>query len=274
MSIRFEEKPGSGNMTEKPPSLEKLYYCSGSVNESQVINIARAATAPTVATPMGILYRQDIKLSWSSANYCTVSVPYGPKNKDLGSYSVSFGISGGTAHITNSLETIARYGPGGEGGVNAPDMKGAIDYDGDEVKGTDKYVPQLKFDILFSHPLGVINWDQVRNLARTAGYQNEDEFFGFEPGEVLFVGCDGSMGSEQETQIHYEFACQENATGDKALTFGDIANVEKRGWDYLWVKYKDFDDPATGLPTRIPKHVYVERIYPETAFVGVFGFGG
>lgn len=267
MTLRFEEKPGSGNMTDNPPSLEKLYYCAGSASEGLVMNLARSATAAQVSTPMGILYRQAVTLDWEGADFCNITVTYGPTNtSEVGSYSISFSAVGGTVHITNSLQSIARYG---EAGLNdAPDMKGALDYDGEEVRGTDKISPQCKMTVAFSHPQGVFSMDRCRQLARHVAYVNSDNFFGFAPGEVLFAAFDGSVGSEQDTTIQYEYLLQENAEG---LAFGDVDGVDKKGWHYLWIRYMDDED--ADLPVRIPQHVYVERIYEETGYNALFGFG-
>lgn len=267
--MRFEEKPGSGNMTEQPPSLEKLYYCAGTTNEAFVMNVARAGTDPTVATPMGILYRQPIQISWTSADQCDVIVMYGPKPKEPGSYSVSFSATGTNVHITNSLETVAKYARPGK--PAAPDFKGAIDWDGEEVKGTDKLSPLCKMNVAFSHPQGIFSMDRCRQLAKTLTYVSNDVFFGFAPGEVLFAGFDGSVGSDQETTIQYEFLLQENV---EDLTIGDIVGIDKKGWHFLWIQYIDDDNDPNGLPRRIPQHAYVERIYEEIGFVQVFGFGG
>jgi hypothetical protein len=265
MPIRFEEKPGSGSMNEQPPSLEKLYYCAGTTDENQVMNIVKGATDLRIATPMGILFRQPIQLRWEAADHCHVIVPYGPTNRDVGSIHISFSTTGGMAHITNSLSTVNRYG------VLPPDMKGAIGVNGDDVDGCDIVTPSLKLRIRCKHPQAVITADQIRNLARATGYVNSDVFFGFQPGEMLFLGADGEQGTETETSVGYEFDARENAEGAKALTIGDIVNVHKQGHDYLWVRYVDEEDED--CPVKNAKHVYIERVYKRTGFQLLFGFG-
>lgn len=266
-AFRFEEMPGSGNSTSQPPTIEKRYYASGSVDETFVMNMALAGTPSIIASAQGILYRQDIKLDWTAADYCVVTVPYAKTDRTLGSYEVHFSTAGGTAHITNSLSTVNRY-PAGV----APDMKGAIDYDGDEVKGCEIIVPALKLSVAFRHPQGIITMERVKVLGRTTAYVNDDVFLTYAPGEVLFLGADGQWGPQTETSVRYEFACAENADGAKKLTFGDVADVVKQGHDFCWIRYKD--EEAGGLPTRIPQHAYVERVYRRTSFVALFGFGG
>jgi len=265
MPIRFEEKPGSGSMNEQPPSLEKLYYCAGTTDENQVMNIVKGATDLRIATPMGILFRQPIQLRWEAADHCHVIVPYGPTNRDVGSIHISFSTTGGMAHITQALSDVARYGAG------APDMKGAIGVNGDDVDGCDIVSPSLKLRVRCTHPQAVISLDQIRNMARATGYVNSDVFMGFHAGELLYLGSDGEQGSETQTSVGYEFDARENATGAKALTLGDIANVEKDGHDYLWVQFEDDED--TNRPVKHAKFVYVDRVYKRTGFGMLFGFG-
>jgi hypothetical protein len=265
MPIRFEERPGSGAMSEQPPALEKLYYCSGTADENQVMAIAMAATDRRVATPMGILFRQPIQLRWEGGDHCGVIVPYGPTNRDVGSIHVSFSTTGGTAHITQALSTVSSYG------VAVPDMKGTIGVNGDDVDGCDIVTPALKLRIRCKHPQAVITLDQIRNLARSTAYVNSDVFLGFQAGELLFLGADGEQGTETETSVGYEFDAKENAVGAKALTIGDIANVEKQGHDYAWISYGDEED--ADRPVKHAKHVYVVRVYRRTGFVQLFGFG-
>lgn len=265
MAIRFEERPTSGAMTEQPPMLEQIYYCSGTTDANQVMNIARAATETRIATSMGILFRQPIQIRWEAANFAEVIVTYGKQNRDVGSIHISFSTTGGSAHITQALSTVSSYG------VGVPDMKGTIGVNGDDVDGCDIVVPTLKLRIRCKHPQAVITLDQIRNLARATAYVNSDVFMGFQPGELLFMGADGEAGTETETSVGYEFEASENATGAKALTIGDIANVQKQGHDYAWVRYADEVD--ADRPVKHAAHVYVVRVYRRTGFGMLFGFG-
>lgn len=270
MAFRFEEKPGSGNSTIIPAYREKVYYASGSKDENFVLNAAVAATPAAIFTPQGKLYRQDVRLSWKAAAYCEVSVPYTKRN--VNEPDISFDTTGGTVHITSSRQTVEKYGVGGAG--DAPDMKQTIGVNGDDVDGCDIAVPALKLTVSFRHPSGVITMAQVRSLARSTAYVNSDVWLGFQPGEVLFLGASGGWGPETETTIQYQFACSENAengvAGDKRLTIGDIANIVKKGHDYVWVRY--VDDVDAGRPIKKAKHVYVERVYETVSFFLLFGF--
>lgn len=273
-AFRWGEVPGSGNMTELTPSLEKVYFASGSTSESFVMNSARGNTPRQIATPMGVLHRQDIRLNWTGADHCIVTVPYGAFNRE--EIEINFDTAGGTVHITSSKSTVARYGVGGLN--DAPDMKGTIGVNGDDVDGCDIVVPGLKLDVSFRYPAGAFSIAAIKSMARHTAYVNDDVFLTFAPGEVLFLGSAGRMGSAVETSVRHAFVMAENAVGengqpgDKRLNFGDIANVVKQGHDYCWIRY--IDDVDGGRPVKKAKHAYVERVYSRTSFRTLFGFGG
>jgi len=61
--------------------------------------------------------------------------------------------------------------------------------------------------------------------------------------------------------ITYHFAARPNQLG---LQLGNIGTVNKRGWDYLWVKH---DEEVVGdRVLQTPAAAYVEQVYPEGNF--------
>jgi hypothetical protein len=64
-----------------------------------------------------------------------------------------------------------------------------------------------------------------------------------------------------------------NVTG---LTIGGIAGVAKKGWEVAWIRYQDTITVADGKdnPTRVPKYVYVDRVYDTIPMATALGFGG
>lgn len=269
MVFIFREKPRSGNSGLVPAYREKLYVASGTTDENTVLNAAVAGTPATIFAPNGKLYRHDVRLNWVAAKVCEVTVPY--TSRDLAAYHVDFDTTGGTVHITSSRQSIQNYSAAGPG--TAPDMKQTIGVNGDDVDGCDIAVPALKLAISFKHPQGIITLDQVRNLARNTAYVNNDVWLGFQPGEVLYLGSSGSWGPETETTVQHNFACSENAVNggvDKRLNIGAIANIVKKGHEYVWIRY--VDDVDAGRPVKVAKYAYVERVYNTLSFVGLFGF--
>jgi len=64
-------------------------------------------------------------------------------------------------------------------------------------------------------------------------------------------------------EITHRFSASPNKTG---LTIGDITGIEKKGWEYLWVRYADAEDTAAKTLVKKPAAVYVEKVYEEGDF--------
>ena len=77
-------------------------------------------------------------------------------------------------------------------------------------------------------------------------------------GEVLFLGASGSKRSTGDWEITFRFAASQNRTG---ITIGDITDIVKGGWDYLWVRYEDSEDTGAKQLVKKPVAVYIEQVY-------------
>jgi hypothetical protein len=226
-----------------------------------------------ISTSYGILHRQDIRVRQSAYNQHDVTVPYGVRKNATGEWTWSFDTTGGTIHITNSKSSIARYPTSTPAAIgDAPDMKGTIGLDGDQVKGTDIIIPALKFSVTYKHPMGIVGIPYAKYLASLTGMVNSDVFLTCAPGEVLFLGARGADGTQAEASVSYSFAISANVTG---LSIGDVAGIAKKGWETAWVKYKDDTDAvATSVEeVRVPEYVYIERVYDTIAMSTALGFG-
>ena len=56
------------------------------------------------------------------------------------------------------------------------------------------------------------------------------------------------------------------------LTVGDIVGINKKGWEYMWVRYADAEDATAKVIVKKPVAVYVEKVYEEGNFA-VLGIG-
>lgn len=189
--------------------------------------------------------------------------PPAQPNDPLGP-SYTFETSGGTQHITQSLETISKHG---KPGVNPPDFKGAIDVSADAVEGTDITVPVFRFSETYSIPVPFITHAYKLQVFDLTGKVNNAAFKGFAIGEVLFLGASGSRRGLEKWEITYQFAASKNAVN---LKVGDIQNINKKGWEYLWVRYGDVEDQKVLI--KQPESVYVERVYEPGNFA-LLGIG-
>ena len=259
MSIIFREKPGSGKTTREPLGLTLLYTLHGIADRTTAWAYAHQFTAPLTLAAGQVVYRQDVRVDHEGHQLWSVEVPYGPKNKLPGEYRFSFSTTGGTLRIRQSKESIARFP------VGAAEQNGVIG--GINGEGVEIVIPALKMSYTFRHPAGVVNEALAVNLARKTGRTNSDVWHGFQPGEVLFMGADGSGGTSQESEVRYDVVASENITGQ---TVGTITGVAKKGWEISWIKYED--DDADGVAAQKPLAVYVERVYDTMSFASVLGF--
>lgn len=268
MVFKFFERPNSPQTTGSPPSVTTHWTATGTASESFVRSYALGATPNFYSTVHGTLYRQDLRIDPAGHQLWRISVPYGTRKSEVGSYRLSFDTSGGTVRISASKQTVNSYPAG-----TAPDHKNLIGVNGDQVAGTDIVIPALKITVHFKHPLGVITLPQIKALSSVTGQVNSTVFLTFAPGEVLFLGASGSEGTDAETETAYQFAMSANRTG---LTIGDIGSIAKKGWEVAWISYKDTTDNPGGtvLPVKQPEFVYVERVYDTTDLGAALGFGG
>jgi hypothetical protein len=266
--MRIIELPDGIKTTGRDPSETRRYKIIGVSNSNTANAYALASTPAIIGTVYGLLYRQDVQCSKVAYNHWMVEVPYSPRKNETGDWTWDFDTTGGTIHITQAKAEVARY-PANQ----APNQRGVIAVDGDEVKGTEIVIPAMKINVQFRHPLGVITIPQAKFLSSITGTVNSDNFLTFAPGEVLFLGARGSDGSNAEATVGYQFAIGKNLTNQ---TIGTITGVAKKAWDVAWIRYKDNVVTADSkqLPTREPKFVYVDRVYEETALAVALGFGG
>ena len=64
-------------------------------------------------------------------------------------------------------------------------------------------------------------------------------------------------------EITFRFAVSPNQS---SLQVGKLKVPNKRGWDYLWVRYADTEDTASHTLVKSPLGAYVERVYEEGDF--------
>ena len=271
MTFRFNERPNSVRTTTNPPTYEKQYVAAGEADPTIVRAYAASATPSIVAVGEGILFRNDISVQEQGHKVFNVTVSYVTQDQQkpaVGSLKFAFSTTGGTFHITHSREHVQSYVASG----TAPDHKQAINVrkNGDDldIDGTDIIIPALKLSYTFNHPLGVVNENHARNLASITGCVNSTTFRGFAAGEVLFLGADGSDGSNSEAEVTCHFAAESNL---QSLVIGAITGISKDGHDLLWVESKKTVD--SGKPVVQPLAVHIERVYRRVNLAAALGWG-
>jgi hypothetical protein len=210
------------------------------------------------------LWAESYSIAFLGDNAWQVTINYEktgaePATPDPMKRARSFDTTGGTQHKTQA-EAERKYG------TNAPDQQKAIGVDGNGVNGVDIVVPALQWQEQYDVPNAYITAAYVRGLAGLTGTTNNAAFRGFEAGEVLFVGCSGSQEWDDEKgkgpwSLSYRFVASKNVTGE---TIGSISGIEKKGHEYLWVRYEDSVSGSNLLKT--PKAVYVNKVYKDADF--------
>lgn len=269
MTFRFTESRDSRRLTTTPPSQTNCFTAAGSNDQAYVRAYAIAATPSVVASIYGTLYRQDVAVDPIGYSTWKITVPYATRKQEAGSYRLTFDTTGGTVHIASSKETIGKYAGTG---ITAPDYKQLIGVNGENVDGADIVIPALKITCHYRHPAAIMSLARIKYLANITGVVNSTPFLTFAAGEVLFLGCSGSEGTDAETEVQYQFAMSANAA---SLTIGAVADIVKKGHELAWIKYKDATDAAGGVtyPVKQPEFVYVERVYETLDLALALGFG-
>lgn len=180
----------------------------------------------------------------------------------------SFETGGATARQTFAIGPVPerRYG------TNAPDMKGAVNVKGENVDGVDIVIPSLNWSETYDVPNSYVSAAYIKTIAQMTGTVNTGSFRTFAAGEVLFLGASGSQEWDTEKgdgpwRLTYKFTASPNAGSGEtwpALEIGDVTGIEKKGQDFLWVRYEG--DVQENTFIQKPKHVYVNQVYRRSNF--------
>lgn len=195
-----------------------------------------------------------------------------------------FSTTGGTQHITQSLNTIDSFGAVTAVGpppvaADVPDTQQAIGVTKDSVEGCDVFVPKLEFSI--TKRISFITMKDIQRWSDATGKKNEIEWNTFQAGEVLFLGCEGKYQGDNNTDeswlVTFKFAISKNREGilireGDATGLGRLVVSTKKGWDYIWVGFVEEKDATANKLVQRPKYAYVEEVYDDADFREELGF--
>jgi hypothetical protein len=268
MPLTFHERPGAARILTDPLSYETEYVASGEFDRATVYANALALIPLAVVVSGNVLHRQNVELTEAGFKLYIARANYGRTNPAVGSVRFSFTTTGGTFHIQASRQTVGIYST-----TTSPENFGQLinvrrNQDQWDVQGADIVIPALKMTYVVRQPAGFVDENFARLMASITGTVNAAAWRGFQPGEVLFLGAEGSQGTDAETEVTYHFAAEKNLSG---LVIGAISGIQKDGHDLLWLTWEDEVTPE-GLPALKPRTVYVERVYERVNFAALFGF--
>lgn len=249
-------------------SAEHVYFVLDAADEAAVSTLAAAEIPETYGAYL-VLDRIEIadrvtETAWKViAYYVQPDVDQLPSGGDPDK-TFAFDTGSESQHITQSLETIAKYGTKA---ITTP--KGGIGWDGERFQGADVQAPTPTWTE--THWLSDEEFTAAyrRTLMRMAFKTNDDTWRDWSEGEVLFLGASCSRRGDDwddPWEVTFRFAIRENKTG---ITIGDIPNIAKKGWEYLWVQYADAEvlcDDGKTRHIKEPTAVYVEKVYYAADF--------
>jgi hypothetical protein len=267
-----------------PTEVKQLFELEGSVTKDGritlhflILGTDNDATAETAlldeidATYRGLVRGQpNLKHIGYEAWHATVEYidPDSPDAEDppeTGESEYHFEIGGETVHITQSISTISKTKAGGG---DAPDFKGAIGIQPDgSIAGVDVFAPTFHFSETHYLAVAAVTAAYKATLAGLAYHVNNDTFKGHPAGEVLSMGASGSQRGSDDWQISFPFGARKNEAN---VSIGGVITVPAvKGWEYLWVLYREKEDAVAKKIVQQPLAAYVEQVYPTGDLSGM-----
>ena len=252
-------------------------------------SLALAALQAAAPTSFNSLPRQDVRINvlpgsdvlvteiWEGevAYYVANNQSNQPPQEGDGYFN--FDTSGGTIHITQSRETISKTEdtklmPGG-----ATDYAKAIGASDDGVEGVDIVSGQFNWTETWYLAAADVDSAYRTTLAELTGTVNNAAFRGFNAKEVLFLGATGSRrgtGADDDWEINFSFTQSPNLTNIVISTAvgtdtNGITVAAKKGFEYIWVRYKNEVDASANVTRQIALQANVEEVYEDKSFASL-----
>lgn len=195
------------------------------------------------------LYEVDVEYGLQIRRF--TGVPALESNTGPSSYTFSFS-TGGATYQTKVAKEQTAYG-------TAPALVGnLINWNGQTADGVDIVGPRLQVTIRKRMVGAIITLAYIRTIVNLTGKTNHAVFMQFAPGELLFLGADGSMVPGADTELTFNFAASPNVS---SATIDGQTVTDIGGHDYIW----SFVLPGS---QNIPdvKGVYKARLYDSGDF--------
>ena len=183
---------------------------------------------------------------------------------------VSFQCSGSTIHITQAIDQVCRYSRPGLPEISHEDAKKIpIGWNGkrgpeSEAAGVDVpcaelheiYVKHMRFSVVRS-----IAWR--RKVAKCYRKINVGKFKGWEPGEVMFMGCSYTtpLRGVDKVKVTFDFLIRQNEDNVKVCGH-DIGDIY--GQDYVWAITSDKKNG--NAISKVVDYIFDSRVVPVADF--------
>jgi hypothetical protein len=301
MSVHIRELRGQSLDGEK---VTRRYIMGGFATIDLVIGRIQSFPNPTIGSPeteipyntRSLVIQMPPTITEMGGGWWEVSVDYGPRNPqavdvaDGGATAtasnhgdsdnetpigpeLSFTIATQSVPIVQSIKTRQSKIRDGATQSTPRNWQRAIGVDPKtgEVKGTEKYTAAMKQTLAVELPAQAVTPAYLRLLEDLTGKVNSHRFFGYDAGEVLFMGVPTFRNEAQGSvwKAQFDFAILRNKesyevyfidleSGTDFLILEDV-----HGWSHVWVTYQDATQDIDGVKyrTTIPLEAYEEQIY-------------
>lgn len=179
--------------------------------------------------------------------------------------TVSFNCGGGTRHVTTAIkQTMASKSNAPTiyigNGINWNGQYG----DGSEFAGVD--VPSADLQETYTKVMKISSLTTAfrRKVAGLVGCVNANTFKGWEPGEVMFLGCSfsGVDRARERVTVSFNFSIKPN---EKNVKLEDIPLGNVAGWDYVWTLKPKTTWSNKSLKTEL-QYAFVAQVAPRKNF--------
>ncbi|AMV29285.1 hypothetical protein VT84_33125 [Gemmata sp. SH-PL17] len=193
--------------------------------------------------------------------------PEAPTAPDIaltGGYS--FSIRARKQTLLYSLQTVGSWNRGG--GI-APNFKQAISPDTDGKIAGVEWPPEPTSVLRRTFARAKVTQGYLATLFNLAGRTNNAPFYGWDIEDVLFLSAEGQYTQGEGWTITCEFGVNEHEEGiviipDELPIVSET--ISKRGWHYLWVLFRERQDPVTKVSVGVPSAAYVEKVIRPVDF--------
>lgn len=160
--------------------------------------------------------------------------------------TVSFDCGGGTKHVDRAI-SHRHWGSRDSGGLIGWNGKTGADM---QVSGVDIPTAQLRESYTTYIAYGeLVTGGFKRQIASFVGCVNNKEFFGWQPGEMMFLGASFSnvdfKKRSERIPVTFNFAIQLNETMQVVVN-GSTQTITKDGFEYVWLI------PRTEISNNVP----------------------
>jgi hypothetical protein len=279
-----ERNTGSSDRQEEP------YVVTGATDLADAVAAVLAKATllgeDTITSGGVTLYQLGVSVDFvaeaaaGGSSIYNLTLHYGPQSAarmDLGKVKVTYDTSGGTIHTTLA-KTEAVYDHAGlMTGTNAADFHLVIGNQEDSADGCDIPVSDFHMTVTVvfdanatvgtAHAMpapGDVFW--TTGKTNDAAFAVKDSFklrtYSFLAGELIFEGAsEPDPRPDGNIEMTFKFHGSPNVTNQTIGTGATaITGVDKKGSEYLWVRYEKKDNAVKKITTLTPKYAIVNQV--------------